>query len=339
MLDIFKNDAFSTTSLTDFINDVKYRPGRLGELGLFQAESVATTSIAIERIGDILQLVKPTPRGGPGETRDYPKRSMLNLTVPHFQRDWSVMADEVQNLRAAGTENQLMPVQQLVGQKIVANTQDMDLTEEHARLGAVTGVVTYADASTLNLFTTFGVTEETEVDFDLDNASPADGILRKKSVGVIRAVKKRLGKAPFTSVHALVGDTFFDQLLQHKEVRDTYKGWSEATILRDSYIGPNRAGNPMFEFGGIVWENYGEIDDEGVGVATGKARFFPLGVSGLFRTYYAPADYVETVNTLGQRLYAKQWPMPNDKGINGELQMNELNICTRPGVLMGARNT
>lgn len=339
MLDIFKNDAFSTTALTDFINDVKYRPGRLGELGLFQAESVATTSIAIERIGDILQLVKPTPRGGPGETRDYPKRSMLNLAVPHFQRDWSVMADEVQNLRAAGTENELMPVQQLVGQRIVANTQDMDLTEEHARLGAVTGVVTYADASTLNLFTTFGVTEETEVDFDLDNASPADGIIRKKAVGVIRAMRKRLGAVPFTSIHAFVGDTFFDQLLQHKEVRDTYKGWSEATILRDSYIGPNRSGNPMFEFGGIVWENYGEIDGEGVGVATTKARFFPLGVSGLFRTYYAPADYVETVNTLGQRLYAKQWPMPNDKGINGELQMNELNICTRPGVLMGGRNT
>lgn len=339
ILDIFQNDAFSVTSLTDFINDVKYRPGRIGELGLFTYEPVTTTGIAIERIGDMLQLVKPSPRGGPGETRDMPKRKMTNFAVPHFQRDWAVLADEVQNVRAWGSQDQLATVQSVVGNKIAANTADMDLTEELARLGAVTGIVTYADGSTLNLFTEFNVVQETEVDFDLDNATPADGVLRLKSTQVIRAMKKRLGNVPFGEVHAFVGDTFFDQLLQHKEVRDTYKGWGDAKILRESYIGKNRASNPMFEFGGIVWENYGEIDGEGVGIAATKARFFPTGVPNLFKSYLAPADYVETVNTPGQRLYAKQWQMPNDKGINGELQMNELNICTRPGVLMGARNT
>lgn len=338
MLDIFHDDAFSVTSLTTFVNELKYRPGRIGELGLFSTDSVATTSIAIERVGDMLQLVKPTPRGGPGEVRDMPKRKMTDFRVPHFQRDWSVYADQVQNVRAAGTQDQFETVQRVVGQVIAANSSDFDLTEEHARLGAVTGIVTYADGSTLNLFTEFGVVQETEVDFDLDNANPADGILRKKATQVIRAMKKRLGGGvAFSGVHAFVGDAFFDDLLQHKEVRETYKGWSEAQILRDSYVGKNRSSNPTFEFGGIVWENYGEIDGEGVGVHTDKARFFPTGVPNLFKTFHAPADYIETVNTLGERLYAKQWDMPNGKGINGELQMNELNICTRPGALMGAR--
>lgn len=339
MLDIFKNDAFSCTSLTDFVNDLKYRPGRIGQMGLFSAHPVTTTSIAIERVGDILQLVKPTPRGGPGETRDMPKRKMTDFKVPHFQRDWAVYADQVQNVRARGTEGELATVQQIVGDVIAANTSDMDLTEEQARLGAVTGIITYADGSTLNLFTEFGVAQVAEVDFDLDNADPADGALRLAATKVIRAQKKALGAVPFTEVHAFAGDTFFDQLLTHREVRDTYKGWSEAQILRESYIGKNRSENPMFEFGGIVWENYGEIDGEGVGIATTKARFFPVGVANLFKTYQSPADYIETVNTLGQRLYAKQWPMQNDKGINGELQMNALQLCTRPGVLMGARNT
>lgn len=339
MLDIFNNDAFSVTSLTDFVNDLRYRPGRIGELGLFSPTPVATTSISMELVGDILQLVSPSPRGTPGETRDMPKRKMLNFSVPHFQRDWAVMADQVQNIRARGSESDLETVQRVVGEAIAANTADMDMTEEHARLGAVTGVVTYADASELDLFDAFDVTAETAVDFDLDNASPVDGILRKKCTDVIRKMKKRLGAVPFASVHAFCGDTFFDQLLQHKEVRDTYKGYSEAMILRESYVGPNRGSNPMFEFGGIVFENYGEIDGEGVGIAAGGAQFFPLGVTGLFRTYYAPADYIETVNTLGERLYAKQYPMPNGKGINGELQMNALQICTRPGVLMSATNT
>lgn len=343
MLDIFNNDAFSVTSLTDAINEVKYRPSRLGQLGLFSSTAVTTTSIAVERIGDTIQLVPPTPRGGPGTVRDTNKRSITSLTVPHFERDWSVVADEVQGLRAYGSETQLATVQGIVAQKLAVNVADLDLTDEYSRLGAIKGVITYAGGQTLDLFQTFGVTPPTEIDFDLDNAAPAAGALRKKCVEIIRAMKLALGGVPFSYVHAMVGDTFFDQLLAHKEVIATYAGWGEARILRESYIGTNRSENATFEFGGIVWENYGAIDTTGdgavMGVAATEARLFPVGVQNLFRTYYAPADYVETVNTLGKRLYAKQWDMPNGKGINGETQTNALHIATRPGALLRARNT
>lgn len=343
MLDIFKNDAFSVTSLTDAINEIKYRPSRLGQLGLFNSTSVTTTSIAVERVGDTIQLVPPTPRGGPGTVRDTNKRSITSVLVPHFERDWSVIADEVQNVRAYGQETQLATVQGIVAQKIAENIADLDLTDEYSRMGAIKGIVTYADGQTLNLFTAFGVTPPTEIDFDLDNASPAPGALRKKCAAVIRAVRKAVGGTSFNYVHAMVGDTFFDQLLSHPEVIGTYLGWGEARILRESYIGKNRSENPTFEFGGIVWENYGAIDDTGdgalIGIAPTEARFFPVGVQNLFRTYYAPADYVETVNTLGKRLYAKQWDMPNGKGVNGETQTNVLHLCTRPGALQRAKNT
>lgn len=339
MLDIFKSDAFGVVSLTEAIREIKYRPGRIGELGLFWSTSIATTTVSLERIGDIIQLVKPKPRGAAGDPRDTPRRNIRDLSVPHFPRPWSVLADQVQNVRAFGTNDQLQSLQQVVTQALADNMADFDVTEEAARLGAVTGVVTYADGSTLNLFTEMGVTQETEVDFDLDNASPTDGILRKRCSTVIRAMRKRLGGVNFGSIHAFCGDNFFDDLLQYKEVRDTYKGHSESYILRESYVGPNRGSNPIFEFGGIVFENYGEIDGEGVGINTNQCRFFPLGVPNLFKTYYAPANYNETVNTLGERLYAKQKAMDFDKGIEGEMQMNALQLCTRPGALMGARRT
>lgn len=339
MLDIFNNQAFSVTSLTDALRDIKYRPSRIQELGLFQTSSVSTLTIAIERVGDILQRIKPTPRGAPGETRDMPKRNLRDFRLRHFKRDWAVLADEVQGIRAFGSETALNTVQGLVMDKMMANMADFDLEEEAQRLGAIGGVITFADGTTQSLYTEFGVTEVTEVDFDLDNATPVDGVLRKACVGRIRAMKKALGGVNFGSIHAFCGDNFFDDLLQHKEVRDTYKGWSEATILRDSYVGPNRGSNPMFQFGGIVFENYGEIDGEGIGIATDKCRFFPLGVPGLFRTFYGPADYSETVNTLGTRLYAKQEPLKFNRGIEGEVQMNALQLATRPGALFGARRT
>lgn len=343
MLDIFNGDAFSVTSLTDSLRDAAHRPSRLGSMGLFKTSSVTTLTVSIEKVGDTLQLVAPTPRGGPGETRDTNKRNLRALAVPHFQRDWSVYADEVQGIRAFGSETVLETVQGKVAEKLQDNVDDLDLTKEYARLGAVQGIVTYKGGDTLNLFTEFGVAQPAEVDWDLDNATPAEGVLRKKAVATIRATRKAMGGLAFTGVHCLCGDNFFDDLLSHPELRETYKGWSEATILRDSYVGPNRGENPIFKFGDIVFENYGAIADAGdgalMGIPTNEAKFFPLGAAGLFRTYYAPADYVETVNTMGREEYAKQWPMQNGKGIDGETQSNFLSICTRPAVLQRAKRT
>lgn len=343
MLDIFNQDAFSVTSLTDALRDVKPRPSRLGDLGLFNYSGVTTTTISIERIGDMLQLVAPTPRGGPGETRDMPKRTIQAVSIPHFQRDWSVNADEVQGVRAFGSETALETVQGLVASKIGANIDDLDLTDEYARIGAIQGIISYKGGQTLNLFNLFGVSQAAEIDFDLDNASHVDGSLLKKMVGVIRAVRKAVGGLPFRRVHAFVGDQFFDDLLTHKEVRETYRGTSEAAFLRDSFVGPDRGSNPIFEFGGIVWENYGAIESSGdgalMGINTDQARFVPIGMPGLFRGYYAPADYMETVNTIGLRTYAKQWPMQNGKGVNGETQRNVLHLCTRPAALLRGKRT
>lgn len=342
-LDIFNDDAFSVVSLTDALRDVRPRPSRLGDMGLFTTTSVTTLTIAIERIGDVLQLVAPTPRGAPGEVRDDPKRTLEDIRIPHFQRDWSVYADEVQGVRAFGSETELATVQGVVAGKIDVNVADLDLTDEYSRLGAIQGIVTYKGGQTLNLFTKFGVAQPAEIDFDLDNANPLDGSLREACTKVIRSMRAALGGVPFTYVHALVGDNFFDDLLRHREVRATYQGWEEAKILRESYVGKNRAENPIFEFGGIVWENYGAIDSSGdgalIGIPTDKAKFFPVGAPGMFRTYLAPADYIETVNTLGQMTYAKQWRMPNDKGINGETQRNILQIPTRPGALLRGKRT
>lgn len=335
MLDIFNDDAFSVTSLTDAVQDMKVRSSRINDMGLFTEGGVSALTIAIERMGDTIQIVAPTPRGAPGDTKEVSKRNMTAIAVPHFQRDWSVMADEVQGVREFGSENNLQTVMGVVAAKLADNVADLDLTDEYSRLGAIQGVVTYKGGSTLDLYNTFGITAPSAITFDM---SVDDGSLRQQCSNMIRSARKAVGALSFDHIHAFVGDDFFDALLKSPEVRSTFTGWTDAQILRDSYTGATRAENPIFEFGGIVWENYGAIDDDGdgalVGIGAKKARFFPFGMPGLFRTYHAPADYMETVNTIGLRRYAKQWPMVNGKGINGETQTNVLHICTRPNVLL-----
>lgn len=339
MLEIFNDNAFSTTSLTSAVNSMDFVPGRIGELGLFDETRITTTSVAIEEKNSSLILVPPTPRGGPGTSVGKGGRSMRNLSVPHFEINDTIRAEEVQNLREFGSESNVQALIDYVGGRMGEHSQSFTATEEHLSLGALKGEISYADGTSLSLFTEFGVSQETEVDFDLDNASPAEGALRKKCAEISRKISKNLRGTPSRGVHCFCGDTFFDQLLAHPEVRETYKGMSQAAILRDGYVTDSSNVYAAFTFGGIVFENYrGEVD-ETLFVEAGKAHFFPVGAPGFLKLARAPGDLIEAVNTLGQRLYARQYEMPNGKGVHLDLQMNALPYATKPKALMKAKNT
>lgn len=339
MLDIFESDAFSVVRLTQAINEIKFVPGRIGELGLFDVDSQDVTKISIEKKGDILILVPPSQRGGPGTTVEKDHRDIRVLQVPHFEINDAVYAEEVQNVRAFGEERALETVIAKVASRQRMHVRSFAATEEFARIGAVKGIVTYADGSTLNLFDEFGVTQIPEINFDLANVDPEDGILRRQCSGLVRTVSNELEGLPWSGLWAFCGDNFFDDLLQHPEVRETFKGWSEAKILRDGYLGPNRSTYGIFEFGGVVWENYrGSVGSTSF-IESDKCHIFPVGSQGLFKTVYAPADYIETVNTMGQRLYNKQYNMKNGKGVNFDTQMNALQYCSRPRALLKGKRT
>ena len=331
MLDIFKDDAFSVVSLTDAINAIPYVPSGLAPL--FAETSINALTVGIEMKAGVLTLVSPSPRGGPGETRAKNRRNLRQIAVPHFQIDDAVMADEVQGVRAWGSETELETVQGKVAERLAEHKQDMEATMEYHRIGAVKGIVTYADGSTLNLFTEFGVTQEDEIDFDLDNATPGSGVFRKKCDQAVRLIAKNLGGVSYSGVRAEVGDNFWDDLVAHKEVRDTYLNQAQASELRNGTVYQD------FNFGGITWRNYrGEAGGQAF-VHTDKAHLYPVGVPGFFKAYNAPADYIETVNTQGQPLYAKQYEMLNEKGIHLEVQRNTLHLATRPKALLKAKRT
>lgn len=340
-LNVFTQDAFGVLSLTDSINKIPFVPGRAGQLINWQPRGVSTTVVMVEERGGVLTMINPTGRGGPGMTIDKRKSVARPLSVPHYQVDDFINADEVQNIRAFGSESDVMSVQQLVNERLEDHALAMGPTIEYQRVGALTGVILNADGSTLyNLFTEFGVTQETEVDFDLDNASPAGGALRKVCAATTRKVTDNLGGVPYAGIHAFCGDAFFDDLLAHTEVRASYASTDMAKVLREGYVYPN--GDKIygaFEFGGIVWENYRGKNGASAMVNTDKCHIFPVGVPGLYRTVYAPADWVETVNTLGLERYSRQYLSHNGKGVHLESQVNALSYCTRPKSLIKGKRT
>lgn len=329
-LDIFNDDAFSVSSLTAAVNKGVYVPGQIGSLGIFEEDGVSTTSIMVEERDGELSLVAETPRGAPGETAGSNRRSMRSFRVPHFQRDDTVMADEVQGVRSLGSETDVETVLGVVETKMAKHARALDLTMEHLRAGAIKGVVLNKQGGTLyNLFTEFGVTEPTAVNFALTTDATK---VREKCYDLKMRMEDALEDA-YDGIHAILGRTFWKNLIEHKSVKETYLNTQQAAELR---------GDPAvdsFEFGGIIWHRYRmgrkakAANGDAAFVADGDARFVFSGVPELFITRYAPADYIETVNTLGIPRYAKQYEMPNGKGVSLEVQSNAISLCTRPGTL------
>lgn len=335
-MDVFNSDAFSVQTLTAAVNEVPFVPGRLGQLGIFEEEGVTTTAVSVERQGETLALVPVTPRSGPPTAHSPDKRSLRLLSTVRLALTDAVNADEVQNVRAFGSEMDVDTVANVVNRRNAQMARKIDATLEHHRIGAIKGVIYDSNGTTVlfDLFSIFDVQQHSEIDFDLDNGTPASGAVMKKCNDVIRKIEDELGGLPMAGVHAMCGSAFFDDLVAHGEIRETFQA-QNAAQLRE------RTARRSLFYAGITFEEYRGRVGTNQYVGDDKAHFFPLGVPGLFLTRFAPADYEETVNTMGLPRYAKQAPDPDGMGRKRvlEVQSNPINLCTRPKVLIKAKRT
>lgn len=321
-ISIFEDEAFSVSSLLAVINDDPVIAGQLGRSGLFEEEGVSTTTVQIEKDGTTLALVPAAPRGGVGLAVLADKRQLIPFNTVHLPQIFQIMADEIQGIRAVGSLTELQVAQRVVQRRISKAQGQLDLTHEFQRVGAANGLVLDADGKTvlLDIYQRFGLARPDAFSFGLNTPTTDVSV---KCVEVLDMQEDALGNVVGTGAHAWCGKTFWNRLISHKNVRETYLASEAASALR----GDRRQ---AFEFGGILWERYRGKHNGTPFVGDTSAKLVPEGVPGLFITAFAPADYMETVNTEGLPYYAKLERMPFDKGIMGEAQSNPLHLCTKP---------
>ena len=319
-LDIFNDDAFSLASLTAAINETPHVPGRIGALGLFSEQGVTTTTVMVEHQSGLLRLVQSQPRGASGQVVGAEKRKMRSFIVPHLPQRDSIRADEIQNVRAFGSENEVQAVQTVVNNRLASARRNLDATIEYHRLGAIKGLILDADGEPIyDLFDEFGIDQQTHA---MALATAGTDVLGKV-VAAKRLAEDELGGAMVTGYRAFCGAGFFDAFVGHAKVKEAYQRWQDGELLRSD----NRGG---FMFGGVMWEEYrGKVGNTDF-IGADEAYLVPEGVPDLFITRFAPADYMETVNTNGLPYYAKTEPQPFNKGVDLEAQSNPLNLCSRP---------
>jgi len=330
MIDLFNGDAFSLAELTNAINNIPYKPQRIGELGLFETKGVTQRTVIIEEKDGVLQLLPTAPWGAPGSLNKKSPRRARPFLINHIPQNDTVLAAEVQGIRAFGSQTETEAVAQVVIDKIATMRNSHEVTLEWHRAGALKGVVFDADTTTVlcNLYTEYGVHKQADQDWDMHTAATEQA---PKCMAAIRLIEEALGGTPYDHIHCLMGDDVWDKFVVNTSVKTAYERWIGATGAGGFLREDMRKG---FYFGGIWFENYrGKIGSTSF-IAADEGRVFPVGAPDLFKTYYAPADYIETVNSIGLPFYAKQQVMEFDKGVKIETQTNPLCICTKPRTLI-----
>jgi hypothetical protein len=337
--DVFNADPFKAISLSTAIDKMDYVPGLLGSIpNLFVEDPVRTEDIWIEERSTGAIILPTSPRGAPPHQTGGDKRKARAFKTFRISDASRITASELLSIRSFGSEMSLKSVAEEVARRQFKIKQNFDLTWENLRMGAILGKVVDADGSTIyDWEAEFGQTIPAEVDFDLDNGSPAEGAVRKKCTAVRRSIQKGLKEVGSASrIIGLCGDAFWDDLTSHPEVVKTFLNWAAAADLRNNH----GAAWSMFRYGDIDFINYrGTDDDTTLTVGTDKCKFFPVG-AGIFRWAMSPGESFEHLGTLGQMTYSN---MVMDKDRNAwadvEVYSYPLPVCTMPQALYRAKRT
>lgn len=353
ILDVFRQDAFSTTSLTMQVNRAPYPPRFLQQLGIFTPNRIRSIDAAI-MINDAgaLVIVPTTQRGGPVIEQVQRPQSMRTFRTPRLALGDSIYAHELQGMLARaimngpiGGQDPMALFTQDLQSEIAYRTdgpnqlrEKIENTKERMRLGAISGQVLDKDNSVLYDWPTLmGMALPAEIDFNLDAATPAQGDLLIAVEDIHRMILRAAGAegTPGVRLLALCGDAFYTKFRVHNDVYKTYLNTADAGTLR------NALPFASFVFGNIEWINYrGSDDGSTIGIDTNKCKFIPVGIPGLFQEVLAPGESFEFANTPGQDIYVILIPdRDRNQFVRVEVYSYPMYIATRPDLLFSGRLT
>ncbi|MCF9489597.1 major capsid protein [Vibrio parahaemolyticus] len=314
---MLNDDLFSVSALTKAIKQTGIVPGRIKALKIFNSKGISTTDFSLEYQNGTVSLVKAGVRGQDiANQPDDKKRKVVKFSTTHLKQTDHLYADDYQNIRAFGSTTQEEQVQQQMVEKFNDMTRNNEATIEYQRVGALAGKVLDSDGSViLDLHKEFGIEPV------IDTIDLTAGTTKKQ----IRAIKKQAKAAlKVTNVPrwiALCGSTFFDSLEVAPDVKESLVRTKDAEQLQDD--------NDSISFGSVKWEEYDAFVGDTRFIAEDEALLIPV-IEGLCLTRFAPADYSETVNSLGLPHYAKAEPKRMNRGFDLECQSNPISIVTVP---------
>ena len=293
--------VFECTEMTAAVNKLPARPFFFKPL--FEVKGVKTTTVSLDirkgrivLIGDSERNTAPESLAGRGARREW-----KHLSCAHLAQSDTLAPEDLQDVRAFGSTEPIS-VAAVYNDKMQQLKDNLAATMEFHRLGAIKGVVLDADGSTVlhDIFNTFGATKKTlDISFPQTAADDANPILTS-ILKAKRHVEAAMGGTPFDHIECIIGSDAYDMLTSHKLVREYFERW----LSNRENFGDNDYRKRGFPYGGLTFVERSDVVGGQTMVAAKKGHVYPVG-PGIFKQFHAPADWMETVNTIGLEYYAR----------------------------------
>ena len=320
---LFKEAFGDAAELTLLLNKSKYNPGIIARLGLFSESGISSTIAAIDVADEALTLLPISiPRGGVAEVHRPRDSTLLTATALHIPTRATVMAESVQNVRALGGISLDTP-EAVRSRALAGMRKNIELTLEHVRFGTIRGQIVDIDGTVmLDLFAALGLSQTT-IAMDLTSSTK---LLVNSTIDAERQSEYVLGGDQPSGFLALAAPDFMDALRANPSYVSDLRFAAPNELLKNFRNG--------ITVGDTTYLEVRSTPGLPARIPAGEAYLLPLGIADFLVTRYAPADYVETVNTPGLPMYAKSQLMDFDKGFMLESQSNPINLCTRPAAVI-----
>lgn len=329
----------SEVEILDFtqeINKIPRQPSLFDTLLQVGDESVSTTTVQVDVIQRNLEQMVAARRGGERANIKNAAYVTKSFTVPLFTLDGVVKPTDLQNLRQAGTANDLETVDN-VRLKIM-----QDISRYHGALRqkaiaeAIKGLSYVGNDlyPVYDYYTEFGEAKKT-ITWDWTSATCDPMALAEEAWQHI--VDNAQDGAGSYNVVCFCGKKFFSTLLSNPVFREAYQFYMNgAQPLRERANGGAIA--RQFEYGNVT---YIDVSSQKVGgsplIADTAAYFLPVGIPDMFKVYHAPGDLIDAANKPGQDMYMIE--KRDYRSIKVETDAAMICVNSRPGLVVGVSAT
>lgn len=339
---------YTGTDLTEQVNRIPNSYGLIRAMGLFSEEGVISTIVEIRLENGVLRVLPAKERGAPGTPGQRETGNTIFMEVPHFPDLDLITPQDIQNmLIVMGRSKRPTTLDDEMTRRLANIRNNHDITLEYLRMSALKGLLKDGNGQTLyNLYEVFDRTPK-EVDFVLGT----DGTnIIAKCDEVFQHIATNLLGETMSGVEVLVDNSFFNRLIQHPKV-EKYWTTNQQGIQAIAQIERQNLGGQfgrIFDFQNLRFREYygsAPVRDANNAVvnerfiATNEGHAFPTGTRDTFKTWFAPANDLRHVNTVGQQVYISPEILKHGEGIELKSESDPLAVCKRPEVLVKVKSS
>lgn len=332
-------DYFNSFKNADFVEGITETPlqyGYINSRNYFNVKPTNQTAIIFDKDYATTTLLPQVNRGAKAATQGHERTAeTFALKLAYFKHADRLTGDDVQSARRVGsTETDTLA--RATAEKLSDMRLAWDQTNEYMKLQALKGVFKTPEGSVVaDMYAEFGITQ-TVMDFALGtNTTNVDQKIRLLKSHISKNV---MNGGAIGGVEILVDPEFFDKLIAHPEVRNSYRDYvnSGVQMLRDDMTEYMKWGiMDSFTHRGVTFISYdatfnlpGGTTEVAFAASTGLA--YATGVKDLFRGFNGPSNKMSAANEPGQAVYMNTYVDPKDEFVEFEMEAAPLFFSTRP---------